>query len=210
MTIITPQEEILSKAQNKARDQVALNTLFLNARTHNGWANTPVEDAMLHEIWKLVRMAPTSANCAPARIVFVKSQAAKEQLKPLLMDGNVDKTMAAPVTAIIGHDMEFYEKLPQLFPHTDARAWFVGNDELIAETAFRNGTLQGAYLMMAARSLGLDCGPMSGFDNAKVDETFFAGTKVKSNFLCNIGYGTQDDLFPRSPRFEFDEACRIA
>jgi 3-hydroxypropanoate dehydrogenase len=210
MTIITPQEEILSKAQNKALDQVALNTLFLNARTHNGWANTPVEDAMLHEIWKLVRMAPTSANCAPARIVFVKSQAAKEQLKPLLMDGNVDKTMAAPVTAIIGHDMEFYEKLPQLFPHTDARAWFVGNDELIAETAFRNGTLQGAYLMMAARSLGLDCGPMSGFDNAKVDETFFAGTKVKSNFLCNIGYGTQDDLFPRSPRFEFDEACRIA
>jgi len=200
----------LSKAQNKALDQVALNTLFLNARTHNGWANTPVEDAMLHEIWKLVRMAPTSANCAPARIVFVKSQAAKEQLKPLLMDGNVDKTMAAPVTAIIGHDMEFYEKLPQLFPHTDARAWFVGNDELIAETAFRNGTLQGAYLMMAARSLGLDCGPMSGFDNAKVDETFFAGTKVKSNFLCNIGYGTQDDLFPRSPRFEFDEACRIA
>jgi len=210
MTIITPQEEILSKAQNKALDQVALNTLFLNARTHNGWANTPVEDAMLHEIWKLVRMAPTSANCAPARIVFVKSQAAKEQLKPLLMDGNVDKTMAAPVTAIIGHDMEFYEKLPQLFPHTDARAWFVGSDELIAETAFRNGTLQGAYLMMAARSLGLDCGPMSGFDNAKVDETFFAGTKVKSNFLCNIGYGTQDDLFPRSPRFEFDEACRIA
>jgi 3-hydroxypropanoate dehydrogenase len=210
MTIITPQEEILSKAQNKALDQVALNTLFSNARTHNGWANTPVEDAMLHEIWKLVRMAPTSANCAPARIVFVKSQAAKEQLKPLLMDGNVDKTMAAPVTAIIGHDMEFYEKLPQLFPHTDARAWFVGNDELIAETAFRNGTLQGAYLMMAARSLGLDCGPMSGFDNAKVDETFFAGTKVKSNFLCNIGYGTQDDLFPRSPRFEFDEACRIA
>ena len=176
MTIITPQEDILQKnpieAQNKALDQVALNTLFLNARTHNGWAGTPVKDAVLHEIWNLVRMAPTSANCAPARIVFVKSQAAKEQLKPLLMDGNVDKTMAAPVTAIIGHDMEFYEKLPQLFPHTDARAWFVGNDDLIETTAFRNGTLQGAYLMMAARSLGLDCGPMSGFDNAKVDEVF--------------------------------------
>lgn len=210
MTIITPQEEILPKAQNKALDQVALNTLFLNARTHNGWADTPVEDTMLHDMWNLVRMAPTSANCAPARIVFVKSQAAKEQLKPLLMDGNVDKTMAAPVTAIIGHDMEFYEKLPQLFPHNDARAWFVGNDELIEQTAFRNGTLQGAYLMMAARSLGLDCGPMSGFDNAKVDEVFFAGTNVKSNFLCNIGYGTDEDLFPRSPRFDFDEACRIA
>lgn len=195
---------------SKVLNEDALKTLFLDARTHNGWADTPVEDSMLHDIWNLVRMAPTSANCAPARIAFVKSDAAKEQLKPHLMEGNVDKTMAAPVTAIIGHDMEFYEKLPQLFPHTDARAWFVGNDELIETTAFRNGTLQGAYLMMAARSLGLDCGPMSGFDNAKVDKLFFAGTNVKSNFLCNLGYGTTDDLFPRSPRFEFDEVCRIA
>lgn len=195
---------------SKAVNQDALNTLFLDARTHNGWAETPVEDSLLNDMWDLVRMAPTSANCAPARIVFVKSDAAKQQLKSCLMDGNIDKTMAAPVTAIIGHDMEFYEKLPQLFPHTDARAWFAGNDELIETTAFRNGTLQGAYLLMAARSLGLDCGPMSGFDNAQVDEIFFEGTQVRSNFLCNIGYGTQDDLFPRSPRFEFEEACRIA
>lgn len=206
MTIITPLEEILSKALNED----ALKTLFLDARTHNGWADKPVEDSILQDMWNLVRMAPTSANCAPARIVFVKSSAAKEQLKHCLMDGNVDKTMAAPVSAIIGYDMEFYEKLPQLFPHADARSWFVGNDELIEETAFRNSTLQGAYLMMAARSLGLDCGPMSGFDNAKVDDLFFSGTNVQSNFLCNIGYGTEDDLFPRSPRFEFDEACRIA
>ncbi len=206
MTTITVLEEILSKALNED----ALKTLFLDARTHNGWADTPVEDSILHDMWNLVRMAPTSANCAPARIVFVKSAAAKEQLKPCLMDGNIDKTMAAPVTAIIGHDMEFYEKLPQLFPHADARSWFVGNDELIETTAFRNSTLQGAYLIMAARSLGLDCGPMSGFDNAKVDDLFFSGTKVQSNFLCNIGYGTEEDLFPRSPRFEFDEACRIA
>jgi len=206
MTNITVLEEILSKALNED----TLKTLFLDARTHNGWADTPVEDSILHDMWNLVRTAPTSANCAPARIVFAKSAAAKEKLKSCLMEGNVNKTMAAPVTAIIGHDMEFYEKLPQLFPHADARSWFVGNDELIETTAFRNGTLQGAYLMMAARSLGLDCGPMSGFDNTKVDELFFGGTKVKSNFLCNIGYGTDDDLFPRSPRFEFDEVCRIA
>lgn len=206
MTIITRLEEILSKALNED----ALKTLFLDARTHNGWADKPVEDSVLNDMWNLVRMAPTSANCAPARIVFVKSNAAKDQLKHCLMDGNVDKTMAAPVTAIIGYDMEFYEKLPQLFPHADARSWFVGNDKLIEETAFRNSTLQGAYLIMAARSLGLDCGPMSGFDNAKVDDLFFSGTNVQSNFLCNIGYGTEDDLFPRSPRFEFDEVCRIA
>lgn len=195
---------------SKALDEKALKTLFLDARTHNGWAETEVGDDVLKELWNLIRMAPTSANCAPARIVFVTSAAAKERLKPCLMGGNVDKTMAAPVTAIIGHDMTFYEKLPQLFPHTDARSWFVGNDDLIAETAFRNGTLQGAYLIMAARSLGLDCGPMSGFDKDKVDAEFFAGTEIKSNFLCNIGHGTTDDLFPRSPRFEFDEACQIA
>ena len=203
--IVTGLEEKLSKILSED----ALKTLFLNARTYNSWSEVPVEESTLNDIWDLARMAPTSANCSPARIVFVQSAAAKEQLRPCLMDGNVDKTMAAPVTAIIGHDMTFYDELPKLFPHADARAWFVGNDALIETTAFRNGTLQGAYLMMAARALGLDCGPMSGFDNAMVDEVFFAGTQVKSNFICNIGYGTPEGLHPRTPRFAFDEACRI-
>lgn len=187
----------------------ALNTLFMDARTHNAWADKEIPPGMLEEIWNIARMGPTSANCSPARIVFVESDEAKEKLRPCLMDGNVDKTMQAPVTAIIGHDMEFYEKLPKLFPHTDARSWFVGNDDLIRETAFRNGTLQAAYLIIAARARGLDCGPMSGFDKKKVDAAFFAGTTVKSNFLCNIGYGTDEDLFPRSPRLAFAEACRV-
>ncbi|MEQ8319518.1 MAG: malonic semialdehyde reductase [Rhodospirillales bacterium] len=187
----------------------ALDTLFMDARTHNAWADKQIPPGMLEEIWNIARMGPTSANCSPARIVFVTSDEAKEKLRPCLMGGNVDKTMQAPVTAIIGHDMEFYEKLPKLFPHTDARSWFVGNDDLIRETAFRNGTLQAAYLMIAARARGLDCGPMSGFDKKKVDAAFFAGTTVKSNFLCNIGYGTDEDLFPRSPRLAFAEACRV-
>ncbi len=187
----------------------ALNTLFMDARTHNAWADKEIPPGMLEEIWNIARMGPTSANCSPARIVFVESDEAKEKLRPCLMDGNVDKTMQAPVTAIIGHDMEFYEQLPKLFPHTDARSWFVGNDDLIRETAFRNGTLQAAYLIIAARARGLDCGPMSGFDKKKVDAAFFAGTTVKSNFLCNIGYGTDEDLFPRSPRLAFAEACRV-
>ncbi|CCQ75700.1 malonic semialdehyde reductase [Magnetospira sp. QH-2] len=190
-------------------DAQALDTLFLEARTHNGWQGRPVDPALLHRLWELMRMAPTSANCSPARILFLTSPEAKEKLRPLLMEGNVDKTMSAPVVAIIGHDMRFHDQLPKLFPHADAKSWFEGNDELIATTAFRNGTLQGAYLMMAARSLGLDCGPMSGFDNDKVDEAFFAGTTVKSNFLCNLGYGNPKELFPRSPRFDFDEACEI-
>jgi len=154
-------------------------------------------------------MAPTSANCSPARIVFVTTPEAKERLKPALMEGNVAKTMATPVTAIIGFDLDFYEHLPKLFPHTDARAWFVGNEPLIEETAFRNGTLQGAYFIMAARSLGFDCGPMSGFDNNQVDQEFFAGTNVKSNFLCSIGLGDPAGLFPRSPRFDFDDVCQV-
>ena len=187
----------------------ALNTLFMDARTHNAWADKEIPSGILEEIWNIARMGPTSANCSPARIVFVMSEEAKEKLRPCLMDGNVDKTMQAPVTAIIGHDMEFYEKLPKLFPHTDARSWFVGNDDLIRETAFRNGTLQAAYLMISARARGLDCGPMSGFNKKKVDAAFFAGTTVKSNFLCNIGYGTDEDLFPRSPRLAFAEACRV-
>lgn len=187
----------------------ALDQLFRDARTHNGWTDAPVGEDLLRQLWDLVKMAPTSANCSPARLVFVTSAAAKEKLKPCLMEGNVDKTMAAPVTVIIGQDMEFYERLPELFPHTDAKAWFAGNDDLIASTAFRNATLQGGYLIMAARALGLDCGPMSGFDQAKVDAAFFAGTKVTANFLCNIGHGTTEGLFPRAPRLAFEDACRV-
>jgi 3-hydroxypropanoate dehydrogenase len=192
-------------------DRAALDTLFLEARTHNGWLDRAVDDALLRRVFDLARMGPTSANCSPMRVVFIRSPAAKERLLPALMEGNRAKTMAAPVTAIIGHDTEFYEQLPRLFPHTDARAWFAGphNADVAAITAFRNGTLQGAYLMLAARALGLDCGPMSGFDNAMVDRLFFAHGKVKSNFLCNLGYGDPAKLFPRSPRFEFDEVCSI-
>ena len=190
-------------------NQDALDRLFVEARTHNGWLDEPVPEDLLKDVWDLAKMGPTSANCSPARIVFVVSTEAKERLKPCLIEGNVDKTMVAPVTAIIGHDMKFYDRLPELFPHADARAWFVGNDDLIGETAFRNGTLQGAYFMLAARALGLDCGPMSGFDNAAVDQAFFAGTDVKSNFLCNLGHGSGEDLFPRSPRFDFNDACSV-
>jgi 3-hydroxypropanoate dehydrogenase len=155
-------------------------------------------------------MGPTSANMSPMRIVFVKSREAKERLKPALSEGNVNKTMAAPVTAIIGMDVHFHEKLPKLFPHTDAKAWFKDLPEKALEyLALRNSSLQGAYFILAARALGLDCGPMSGFDNTKVDETFFAGTTVKSNFLCNLGYGDATKLHSRSPRLDFDEACQV-
>ncbi|MGF1526598.1 MAG: malonic semialdehyde reductase [Candidatus Competibacterales bacterium] len=190
-------------------DSAALDQLFNQARTFNQWLDKPVTDEQLHALWDLTKMAPTSANCSPVRLVFVKSMEAKEKLRPALAEGNVDKTMAAPVTAIIGHHMEFHEFLPQLFPHTDARSWFAGDPDKIFDTAFRNGTLQGAYLIMAARSLGLDCGPMSGFDQAAVDQAFFPDGKIKSNFLCNIGYGDPAKLYPRSPRFAFEEACRI-
>src|SRR5947209_8101187 len=184
-------------------DEQALDTLFRDARTHNGFIDKPVPDELLRRVWDLARMGPTSANCSPARILFLKSRAAKERLRPALSQGNLEKTLAAPVTALIGHDLEFYEHLSRLFPHDQtARSWFAGKPAVIETTAFRNGTLQGAYLMLAARSLGLDCGPMSGFDNAKVDAEFFAGTSVKSNFLCNIGYGDPAKLFPRSPRYE--------
>lgn len=188
----------------------ALDTLFLDARTYNTWSGRTVDDATLQSLWGLLRMGPTSANSSPARIVFVKSPAAKEALKPCLSAGNADKSMAAPVTAIIGQDMKFHDRLPELFPHADARAWFAGNEAMIAETAFRNSSLQGAYLIIAARALGLDCGPMSGFDKQKVDAAFFGGTDVKSNFLCNIGYGTDAGLYPRSPRLAFADACRVA
>ncbi len=189
----------------------ALDQLFRTARTHNAWHDKPVSDAQLHAIYELMKWGPTSANCTPARIVFLSSDEAKKKLEPALSEGNRAKTMQAPVTAIIGTDYAFYEKLPYLFPHTDAKAWFVGNAALTEVTGFRNATLQGGYFILAARAIGLDCGPMSGFDNAKVDATFFAGTNIKSNFICALGYGDPDPkvLFPRSPRLAFDEVCRI-
>lgn len=190
-------------------DQNGLDLLFNEARTFNKFANTPVSDELLQQVYDLARMGPTSANCSPMRIVFVKSDEAKKKLEPLLMEGNREKTMKAPVCAIIAQDMEFYEKLPTLFPHTDARAWFVGKQGYIDSTAFRNASLQGAYFIMAARALGLDCGPMSGFNNAKVDEAFLSGTTWKSNFLINLGYGDNTDLYPRSPRLKFSEACEV-
>ncbi len=190
-------------------DEHSQDILFRTARTHSVWQDKPVSDELLRQIYDLMKWAPTSANCSPARIVFVKSAEAKQRLLPAMIEGNVEKTRTAPVTAIIAQDHEFFEKLPQLFPHADARSWFAGNQPLIDTTAFRNGTLQGAYLIMAARALGLDAGPMSGFDNAKVDQEFFAGTSIKSNFLINLGYGVSDKLFPRSPRLSFDEAAKI-
>lgn len=189
----------------------ALDQLFRTARTYNAWLDKEVSDAQLHQLYDLVKFGPTSANSSPMRLVFVKSAEAKAKLSPFLSEGNRAKTMAAPVTAIVANDHAFHEKLPQLFPHADAKSWFQGNQPLIDTTAFRNATLQGAYVILAARALGLDCGPMSGFDNTGVDATFFAGTTIKSNFLINIGYGDASrDLFPRSPRLSFDEACKIA
>lgn len=191
-------------------DQAALNQLFLEARTHSKFLDKPVAPSLLHELIDTLKMGPTSANCQPGRFVFVTSAEGKALLKPHLSAGNRDKTMAAPVCVIIGQDMEFYERLPQLFPHTDARSWFTGKPEHIVTTALRNSSLQGAYLILAARALGLDCGPMSGFDNAGVDHAFFAGTTVKSNFLCNLGYGDASALRARSPRPAFDDVARFA
>lgn len=190
-------------------DPQSLDVMFNNARTYNHWQSRPVAEETLRKLYDLTKMAPTSANCQPMRVVFVQSDEAKAKLKPALAEGNVEKTMSAPVCAIIGMDMEFYEHMPKLFPHTDARSWFAGNDELIEKTAFRNSSMQGGYFILAARAVGLDCGPMSGFDNAKVDELFFAGTQIKSNFLCNLGYGDDKDMFPRSPRPDFGDFCKI-
>lgn len=190
-------------------DATALATLFNDARTFSAWQKKDVPDQLLVALIDLAKMPPTAANSSPMRVVFVKSAEAKAKLKPCLSPGNADKTMAAPVTAIVGTDMAFYEHLPKLFPHTDAKSWFVGKPDHIATTAARNGTLQGAYLIMAARSLGLDTGPMSGFDHAKLDAAFFAGTTVKSNFLVNIGYGDPTGMFPRAPRFSFEEMAKI-
>ena len=190
-------------------DQQSLRQLFLDARTHMAWTDRPVDDATLRTLYDTLRWGPTAANCSPLRIVFVRSREAKEKLRPALSPGNADKTMAAPVTAILGHDLGFPDTLPKLFPHADARSWYAGNDPYIQETAFRNGALQGGYFILAARALGLDCGPMSGFDAEKVNAAFFAGTSVRANFLCNIGFGDASKLHPRGPRLSFDEACRV-
>ena len=183
--------------------------LFDHARTHNGFTAEPVSDAQLHQLYDLMKWGPTSANSSPARIIFVRSAAAKGKLLGCVSPGNVEKTRAAPVTAIIGTDMAFYEKLPFLFPHADAKSWFVGKKEFADTTAFRNSSLQGGYFILAARALGLDCGPMSGFDQGKIDAACWAGTEVKTNFICNLGHGDPAKLFGRSPRLSFDEACRI-
>jgi len=188
----------------------ALRQLFHEARTHNVWTDRPVTDAELRHAYELAKMGPTSANASPARFLFLRSKAAKERLKPALSSTNVEKTMTAPVTVIVASDLHFYEHLPKLFPHNpDAKSWFTGNAALTEATAFRNGTLQGAYFIIAARACGIDCGAMSGFDNAKVDAEFFPDGKVKSNFLINLGHGDSGKLFPRSPRHSFDDACKI-
>ncbi|MDP3785472.1 MAG: malonic semialdehyde reductase [Undibacterium sp.] len=190
-------------------NQESMDLLFSAARTHNEWLPKPVSDDLLHSLFETMKWGPTSANCSPARLIFVKSAEQKERLVTCMGAGNAEKAGKAPVTVIIGMDMAFYEKLPQLFPHTDARSWFEGNQALIESTSFRNSSLQGGYLIMAARALGLDCGPMSGFDADKINASFFAGTNIKVNFVCSLGYGVQEKLFPRSPRFAFDEACKI-
>jgi len=188
---------------------VTTEQLFDDARTHNGFHADPIPEATLRRLYDLMKWGPTSANCSPARMVFVSSPAAKEKLLACLSPGNVEKTRQAPVTVIIGMDLAFYDKLPQLFPHADARPWFAGKPALIEATAFRNSSLQGGYLILAARALGLDCGPMSGFDAAQLDAAFFAGSAVRSNFICNLGRGDASKLFGRSPRLAFEEACSI-
>lgn len=200
-TTLVPEPATLS--------EVALDQIFRQARTHTAWLPTPVPVELLRQVYELARMGPTSANGSPARFVFLTTPEAKARLKPALMPLNVEKTMSAPVTVIIAWDTEFYEKLPELFSHADMRSYFVGNPQLTEETGFRNSSLQGAYFIIAARALGLDCGPMSGFDANKVNAEFFPDGKWKANFLCNVGYGDSSNLFPRGPRLELHEACRI-
>jgi nitroreductase len=187
-----------------------LDTLFFAARTHNAWQPKPVTDETLHELYEIMRWGPTSANGSPLRIVFVRSQAARDRLLPCVSTGNAEKTRTAPVTAILAFDRAFHDSLPKLFPHADARSWFAGNDTLIADTAFRNSSMQIGYFIIAARAVGLDCGPMSGFDQAAVDAAFLAGTNWKSNILCNLGYGDASGLHQRLPRLSFADACQIA
>jgi 3-hydroxypropanoate dehydrogenase len=190
-------------------NQEAMNQLFHQARTHNVWLDKPVSDDLLRQLYDLMKWGPTSANTNPTRILFLRTPEAKQRLRPALSPNNLDKTMQAPVTAILAYHLEFYEHLPKLFPNNPAaKDWFANSPELAQITAMRNGSLQGGYFILAARALGLDCGPMSGFDNAKVDQEFFPPT-VKSNFLCNLGYGDASKLFPRNPRLSFEEACQI-
>lgn len=197
-------------ASDPALDDAALALLFTEARSHNGWTTEPVTDAQIRQIYALACMGPTSANCSPARFVFVRTPAGKQRLAPALSKGNLDKTMAAPVTVIAAWDRKFYDKLPTLFPHADARSWFTGSPEAAHETAFRNASLQAGYLLLAARAVGLDVGPMSGFDKAKVDAAFFEGTDWTTNFLINLGHGDAAKVFGRLPRLAFDDACLLA
>ncbi len=189
---------------------VTTEQIFTEARTHNGYLPDPLPDSQLHELYELLKWGPTSANCSPARFIFVRSVEAKARLVDGMAPGNQAKVQQAPVTAIIGMDMAFYERLPQLFPHTDARSWFAGKPDVIETTAMRNSSLQGGYLILAARALGIDCGPMSGFDAAQVDAAFWAGSSVKTNFVCTLGRGNAALLHPRGPRLDFQEACQIA
>ncbi len=189
---------------------LALDQLFREARTHNKWQDRPVTDDQLQALYDVLKFGPTSANCSPARFVFVRSPEGRAKLKESLSPGNIEKTMTAPVTVIVAHDPKFYDLLPKLFPHADAKSWFSGNYTLAEQTAFRNGTLQGGYLVLAARALGLDAGPMSGFDAGKVEDAFLTETGWKANFLINLGYGQPDGLFSRGPRLDFSEACRLA
>ena len=191
-----------------ALPQETLSQIFQEARSHNVLVGD-IPDETLHKLYDLTKFGPTAANQGPARFVFVKSKEAKERLKPFLAEGNIEKTLRAPVTVIIGYDLDFYEHLPFLFPHTDAKSWFEGKEKLTKESAFRNGTLQGAYMILAARALGLDTGPMSGFDAKGVDKEFFSGTNIKSNFLVNLGFGDNNALFPRHPRLDFNQASQI-
>ena len=193
----------------KALDQTALDQLFFQARTHRHWQDRKINRKTLEALYALLRLAPTSSNCSPARFLFIKSPAAKERLKNCLAAGNVDQTMTAPATVIVAYDTEFYEQLPYLSPRNNARSWFVGKPTAIESTAFRNGSLQAAYLIMAARALGLDCGPMSGFSPAQVNEEFFLDSTWKVNLLINIGYGQDDRIHPREPRLNFETACKV-
>jgi 3-hydroxypropanoate dehydrogenase len=205
--IPTPARRIL-EPMSRLPD-TSLDVLFRGARTHRAWLPKVVPDELIHELYNLFKYGPTSANSSPARVVFLRTEEAKARLLPALAPANVDKTRNAPVTAIVAYDLEFYEKLPRLAPNADYRSIFVGDADLIKETAFRNGSLQGGYMILAARALGLDCGPMSGFDAHKVNAEFFPDGKWKANFICNLGYGDPGKLYPRQPRLEFDEACRL-
>lgn len=212
------QKQIVTAAQEKFKDlkertnpldEEALNLIFGEARSMNGWQDKDVSDAMIHSLYDLTKMGPTSTNCSPARFVFVKSEAEKVKFEPALLPNNISKVMTAPVVAIIGYDLDFSDHMTKLFPHMDVAPMYKGNNEMNVSTAFRNSSLQGAYLMMVARAMGLDCGPMSGFNNQLVDETFFSNTNIKSNFLCCIGYGDSTKIFQRLPRLDFDEVCKI-